>query len=342
MPKIRNKTNELIIKRVSLTLFFCLFVSLAFAAAPNGSTITPTSGLSQPNQQVIFTATYTDPDGWKYLPDVRFLIGDAINYNYCFYARYNKNTNKLYLCKDNDTNEATCWLGGFTPGSINIIENSYAKLDCSKTTVSISGNTLTLKWAVTFKSTFTGAKNTYLTDVDDLGVYWAQTGTWLVVVNSPPNASTITPTSGTSQPNQQVVFTATYTDPDGWQNLFDARFLINTAINGSYCFYARYDQNTNKLYLCKDNDLNEATRWLGGFTPGSTNIIENSYAKLDCSKTAVSGSGTTLTIKWAATFKSTFTGVKNTYLMAKDDLGSYYYWTQKGDFCIFKPPISPP
>ncbi|MDP3730854.1 MAG: glucoamylase family protein, partial [Candidatus Omnitrophota bacterium] len=152
--------------------------------------------------------------------------------------------------------------------------------------------------------------------------------------NITPKVGTVAPSSGSSSPDQAVSFTTTYTDADGWQNLYDARFLINTAISGTNCFYGRYDQNANKLYLCKDNDTNEATRWLGGFTPGSSNIIENSYAKLDCSTTTISGSGATLSVTWSVTFKPTFTGAKKTYLYVKDDSNVIANWIQKGTWSI--------
>lgn len=109
-----------------------------------------------------------------------------------------------------------------------------------------------------------------------------------------PSVGTITPSSGSSNPNQVVTFITTYTDRDGWRNIHYVHLLINTAVNGANCFYGYYNQNTNKLYL--RNDAN--TAWLGGFAPGSKRVIENSYAKLDCSKTAVFGLGRTLIVKW--------------------------------------------
>ena len=100
--------------------------------------------------------------------------------------------------------------------------------------------------------------------------------------------------------------------------------LINTSASGLNFFYGYYNQNSNKLYLRDDAN----TAWLGGFSPASANIIENSYTKLDCSQTTVSGSGTTLTVKWRITFKSTFIGVqaKNLYLYLRDDSNLYQGW----------------
>jgi hypothetical protein len=155
--------------------------------------------------------------------------------------------------------------------------------------------------------------------------------------NSPPQLGTITPSSGTSNPNQTVSFTTTYIDPDGWKNIRFVYLLVNTAASGTNCFYGYYNQNTNKLYL--RNDAN--TAWLGGFAPGSANTIENSYAKLNCATTTASGSGTTLTVTWSVTFKSPFTGAKNTYLYVKDDAGASVGLTKKGTWTITNnPPLT--
>ncbi len=177
MP-VSYKISE-VINRVILTLFFCLFWGSVFAAAPAVGSISPSSGSSLPNSQVIFTTTYADPDGWQNIQYVHLLINTAIDGRKSFYGYYNQNTNKLYLRNDANTEP---WLGGFAPGSSNIIENSYVKLDCSKSTASGSGNNLTVTWNITFKSTFTGAKKLYLYVKDDynLNSDWVQKGTWTI------------------------------------------------------------------------------------------------------------------------------------------------------------------
>src|SRR3989338_11628397 len=312
--------------RVGLTLVFCLLgISLAYAAnsPPSVGAITPSSGTSKPDEAVSFTTTYSDQDGWQNISYGYLLVNtSSVAKSKCFYGYYNQNNNKLYLRNDANTG----WSVGYAPGSNNIIENNYVKLDCSQTTVSGSGTTLTINWKVTFKPTFTGAKKTYLYVRDDAGTYsgWKQKGTWLI--NTPPEANSITPSSGSSKPDEAVSFTTTYSDLDGWQNIQHTRLLINSYLNNAKCFNGYYNQNSNKLLL--RNDAN--TGWLGGYTPGSSQTIENSYVKLDCSQTTVSGSGTTLTINWKITFKPTFTCVKKTYLYVRDDAGTYSGWKQKG------------
>ncbi len=223
-------------------------------------------------------------------------------------------------------------LGGFAPGSGNVIENSYVKIDCSKTTAIGSGNTLTISWNITFKPSFVGSKNAYLYINDLAGGYqgWISKGTWTITgTNQPPQVGTITPSSGSSQSNTAVNFATTYIDANGYQDITTSYLLINTDRYTNYGLYAYYDSTANKLYMGNDSSV-----WIGGYAPGSSYIIENSWIKLDCSKTTVSGSGTTQTINWNITFKSTLSGTKNCYLNATDKSYAQSGWTQKGTWTI--------
>ncbi len=335
------KITSCLLRALIIVIIGALFVypligdSVAYAAnnKPQVGTITPSSGISDPNQAVAFTATYSDIDGWQNIKYAYLLINTSTSGANCFYGYYNQNTNKLYL--RNDAN--TSWLGGFIPGSSNIIENTYSKLDCSQTTIQGQDNTLTVNWNITFKSAFTGAKNSYLKVIDDANAStsWFKKGGW-TITNQSPSLGTITPSSGASMPDSPVSFTTTYSDPDTWPNIQYVYLQINTSTNGKNCFYGYYNQNTNKLYLRND----ASTAWLGGFSPGSSNTIENTYSKLDCSQTTVSGQDNTLTVNWNITFKSPFTGAKKAYLYVKDDANAANGWKQKGTWIIDNtPPI---
>ena len=118
---------------------------------------------------------------------------------------------------------------------------------------------------------------------------------------------------------------------DGFQNTKKAKFLINTTASSTNAICVYYSQNSNKLY--PKNDTN--TTWPGGYTPGSPNTIENNYGKLDCGATSVSGSGTTVTINWSITPKTTMSGkTYNTYLYAKDDAYASTGWKKRGTWGV--------
>jgi hypothetical protein len=292
--------------------------------------IIPSSGASQAGAAQTFTTAFSDSDGWQNIQYVYFLMNTSASaFTNCSYLYYNQNTNLLYL--RNDAN--TAWLGGYAPGSANTIENSYAKLNCALTSVTGAGTAMTINWSLILKTSFAGAKSTYLYVKDDANMFqgFIPRGTW-TIPGLPPSAGTVTPSSGSVYPDQTVNFAATYTEPDTWLNIKYVNFLINNSTSGANCLYAYYDRGTNKLYLRNDVD----TSWSGGYAPGSANTIENSYAKLDCSQTTVSGAGNTLTVNWAVAFKSAYAGIKNIYLFVCNVANMVSGWQQRGDFCLFR------
>ena len=294
-------------------------------AAPQTGIVNPANGTSYANQEVKFITTCSDPDGEG---DVKYFllnISSVQSQKYCLYAYYNRNTNRIYLKNDN----ASAWLGGYTPGSINIIENSYCSIDCAGTTVSGSGNIFTITWSVKFKGAFLGVKNCFLYVYDKSGATdgWDKAGTF-EILNSMPSNSGVSPCSGSIFAGQEKVFSATCSDPDGYSKIKYCYFQINTSTNGKNCFYAYYVRSTNKIYLKVDNTSTYVSGTVGA------GMLENSYYSLDLSRTTVSGIGETLTINWAITPKNTAIGAKNIYQYVIDNSGAKDGWDMAGEVTI--------
>jgi hypothetical protein len=150
-----------------------------------------------------------------------------------------------------------------------------------------------------------------------------------IAANTPPSVGTIDPSSGSSLPNQEMTFTTTYKDPDGFGDLDYIMLMINTEINASVSCYVRYKLSTGKFFLMNDS----GTEFLSS---DQNSIIQNSYAKLDCSKTEVAyPDANTIQVKWFVTFKKEFSGnTYNTYLYAKDESGIRTGWHKKGTWKV--------
>src|SRR5205814_1822625 len=87
---------------------------------------------------------------------------------------------------------------GMTPGTAGTLQNSQCSLNVGSSSVSGSGNNLTVTVAVTFKSSFAGQKNLYSIATDNnYAVYssWKQLGVWTVASGGPMPIS-VTPSSG--------------------------------------------------------------------------------------------------------------------------------------------------
>jgi len=153
-----------------------------------------------------------------------------------------------------------------------------------------------------------------------------------------PAVVAVVPASGASTPDRWIIFTATYSDADGWKNLREVRFRINLPGFPLRAAHLRYVIAGNRLYLLN----NTGTAWLGGSAPGQALILQNGQVRLDVARTRVSGSGRTLTITWRVSFKPAFVGHRYTsYLWAQDNLNSTGF-IAKGDWAVdATPPTTP-
>ncbi|MFA5038841.1 MAG: SpvB/TcaC N-terminal domain-containing protein [Candidatus Omnitrophota bacterium] len=143
---------------------------------------------------------------------------------------------------------------------------------------------------------------------------------------SAPTLGMVSPANTIISVQSPVIFTAHYNDADGWKDIRYAYIHINSSTNKSKSFYAYYERSTNKLYLRDDGN----TSWIGGIILGTDRILENSYVKLDCLRTKITGSGTKLIVAWSIEFKQAFLGAKYIYLYMKDASGLKAGWTKKG------------
>ena len=143
--------------------------------------------------------------------------------------------------------------------------------------------------------------------------------------NNPPSVGTIDPSSGRSLPYQGK----TYVDPDGFQDLSYCMLMINTEVNPLNCCYVRYTVDAEAFSLMDDG----GTTFLA---PDENNLIQNSYAILDCFQSAVTyPDENTIQVEWYITFKKAFSGkTYNTYLYAKDKSGLRTDWKKKGTWTV--------
>jgi hypothetical protein len=85
--------------------------------------------------------------------------------------------NQINLLND----AGTTWLTA-TLGASNTLQNSQCSVNAAASTVTTSGNSLTLHVAMNFLHAYSGVKNTYLyaSDVGGSSSGWQQLGTWTI------------------------------------------------------------------------------------------------------------------------------------------------------------------
>jgi hypothetical protein len=143
---------------------------------PQLGTVTPSSGSSPAGVTTYVNTTWHDPDGWENLKHCYFHIGASSSPAGSVTLMYDVQNNKLWMRSD----DGTAWLGGYALWSNNVIENRQAKVYCALTRDEGSGDTLSMRWAIKFKSDFRGVKKTGLkcTDRYNAKAKGAWIGTW--------------------------------------------------------------------------------------------------------------------------------------------------------------------
>jgi len=282
--------------------------------APSVSWVDPSSGASSAGTVTHITTQWWDDDGPDDLVACMFLIGpsasSAVN---AILLYYDPIGNLLWLGND----AGTGWLGGYAPGSDNVISNSRADLLCLSSQIFTFSFGYHVEWAIRFKTPAAGAQNTYLYARDSCGATdgWDLMGTWTVAPSAAPQVGAVSPNSGSSISGRLAYFTTSWTDANGWEDLDWCFFLVapNTSSAANIVFL-HYNPEDNTLWLVKD----DASGWEGPGTPGTAGTLSNGKATLNCGLTTASRSGNTAEVTWAISFKAAYVGTKNLYLYVKD------------------------
>jgi hypothetical protein len=146
---------------------------------PQNVSVSPFASESAAGAAKAFTTVYRDPNGSGHIAYVIFHVGDPQSVAGALRGYYNVPQNKLYLLND----AGTQYQGGFAPGSSNVISNAQGSLDCAATSVSASGNTLTVNWSLTPALRWANTQHDqWLFAIDRAGARapWAQMGRWSI------------------------------------------------------------------------------------------------------------------------------------------------------------------
>ncbi|MHB1459372.1 MAG: TolB family protein, partial [Armatimonadota bacterium] len=296
---------------------------------PVNTSLIPDSGSIIVDEKVVLTSVYTDHLGADNIKTCYLLINTSLS-NSAGYLFYNAVKNKLYL----RPSDSTTLIGGYTPGKTQVIDNGFIILNCRTTTIQKVGNTLTINWNVTFKSNFTGSLcNAWMRVTNKAGLVdtWKQMGSFSMVVNPAPVNISLTPNSGTITVDQQTSLASIYSDPAGYANVRSCYLMLNTGATTSGAGYLYYDSVKNLLYLRKTNEA----VLMGGFTPGSANVIDNDAVTLYCADTNVQKIGNNVTINWSIALKPYFAGNPCTASMQVTNRTGYAdLWEQMGVFAV--------
>jgi 6-phosphogluconolactonase (cycloisomerase 2 family) len=154
-----------------------LIVAIAPNTVPLPVSVTPSSG-SGASQ--VFSFEYSDTNGYTHLSLAYAGFGKtAYGDEKTCRVEYVRATNALYLKND----AGTVFLGPVTPGGVGTLSNSQCSVSAGASSVSGSGNILTLKLALSFTPAFAGTQGIFMYADDRNGQTTPgrqQRGTWIV------------------------------------------------------------------------------------------------------------------------------------------------------------------
>jgi len=150
--------------------------------------------------------------------------------------------------------------------------------------------------------------------------------------DTPPITMSLSPTDRTSCVGSVQPFVATVTDVESAARVTAIEYAVDRGSWLTDAVYLRYDHAANLMYLRDDAN----TGWLGGYAPGSSEVLENSRARLHLAQSAVtlSADAKTLDVTWAVEFKSAFAGTYNQFLYAERGSGLYLGFDDVGDWTV--------
>jgi hypothetical protein len=204
------------------------------------------------------------------------------------------------------------------------LSNAQCTLDLAASSVTSSGNELTMALRVGLGTAFAGPKSLYmLATSPGVNTNWQQRGTWTVPMPE-VSAISVTPNAGSGITQ---AFTLHYGNVYGAADL-SARVRFGASNTGPGTCTARYNVATAVVELQND----AGTTWTAG-TMGSGSL-SNSQCTLNLASSSATANGTDLTLVLNITFSTSFTGQKQIYMLATTPTGLSTGWQQRGTWRV--------
>jgi hypothetical protein len=257
---------------------------------------------------------------------VKFSVAANGAVNTCI-VRYERASGMLSLRDD-----AAVWQPGSVAGGPDVQRNTQCRLFLAGSSISASGQVLTMNVAMKFSPLYAGEKKVYLdaTSVSGTTVGWKEHGAWTVPADDDDTSistGSVTPDSGFGATQ---VFAARYYDAENGDQVSRAFLKFSTAANSpvNTCLIA-YDKVTQLLSLRDDTG-----QWPVGLPMSLAGSQENSQCSVSMAQSSATVANSMLMLNVAVTFKPTYDGPKNIYMRATSESGLATDWQYAGSWTV--------
>ncbi len=261
------------------------------------------------------TVRFADADGFADLNVVKLLINRSLDEVSACSLVYDNQTDRVSLAGDTGGDQT-----GATAGATATLQNSQCSLDVSGVSVFRYGQTLELKFPLTFKASFSGNHIVYLAARDAQGgdSDWQPSGVVDLDDAAGPSVIALTPneSDGTVQ-TLTVAYRHGSASSDG-ARISRGQVLVNQVSDPRGACYVDYDTAENDLFLVADDGeaLLPSVQPARNGVPGGGES-QNSQCAIDGAKSSVVDVGQHLYLSVHMTFKSGFEGRKIVYAAAQ-------------------------
>ncbi|MCL4841550.1 MAG: SBBP repeat-containing protein [Bryobacteraceae bacterium] len=300
--------------------FFISLIDMAFHA-PVPVSVTPAAAQGQ---EQIFDFIIRDADGSEDVRSVLVLIHSSFTSSGACYISAEPGPNLLSLASDSGLQ----WSAA-TAGSATILSNSQCRLRAAGSALSLVEGELRLRLDLAFEPSFAGVRQIQVLGADarQLSSGWITLGNYTVLTGAggaPPVAAMIHPPSGSGL---RQIFTLTVTDPQGAQDVKEARILAAPALSTSQACLVRFTTSPSQIHLAND----AGTSWASA-TPGSGSTLQNSQCRVHAASSGHS-TGASAALFWAdLEFLPSWTGTRLLWGAAIDTSHLETAWTELGSF----------
>ncbi len=291
------------------------------ALPPTADSVTPDTATSS-NQS--FTFKYSSPNGYKYVSVAYVLINSTVNAALGCIPYYVASNNGIYLFNDAGASVT----GPLTPGSSGTLSNSQCTIAGAGSSISGSGNTLSLTLAINFSPAFRGRQTVYGVAIDAAGLNsgWRALGSWTSpsgAVTRAPTVDGVTPSGGAGSSQN---FTFKYSSVNGFNYLTSLYVLTNTSLDVTSGCVIYYIPAANSVYLFNDG----GTAMTGPVIPGTPGTVSDSQCVIDGAASSVAGAGNSLSLTLAIAFRPSVTATQTFYGFAADKANLNSGWQTMG------------
>ena len=261
------------------------------------------------------TVRFADADGFADLNVVKLLINRSLDEVSACSLVYDNQTDRVSLAGDTGGDQT-----GATAGATATLQNSQCSLDVSGVSVFRYGQTLELKFPLTFKASFSGNHIVYLAARDAQGgdSDWQPSGVVDLDDAAGPSVIALTPneSDGTVQ-TLTVAYRHGSASSDG-ARISRGQVLVNQVSDPRGACYVDYDTAENDLFLVADDGeaLLPSVQPSRNGVPGGGES-QNSQCAIDGAKSSLVDVGQHLYLSVHMTFKSGFEGRKIVYAAAQ-------------------------